>query len=87
MPRAKKRTSAPAAACGDPEAARADRMSLEMKASCEKCNADLPPDSEARICSHECTFCLGCVAAMNAVCPNCGGELVARPKRRFLPRP
>ena len=57
-------------------------MPLEMRTSCEKCGADLPPGGEARICSHECTFCPGCAAGMNGICPNCGGELVARPKRK-----
>jgi len=57
-------------------------MPLEMRPSCEKCGADLPAASEARICSHECTFCPSCAAAMSGVCPNCGGELVPRPKRK-----
>ncbi|WP_131728062.1 DUF1272 domain-containing protein, partial [Achromobacter xylosoxidans] len=31
---------------------------LELRPSCEHCDADLPPAStEARICSFECTFC------------------------------
>ncbi|HVS05205.1 MAG TPA: DUF1272 domain-containing protein [Candidatus Dormibacteraeota bacterium] len=53
-----------------------------MRPSCEKCGAALPPGGEARICSHECTFCPSCAAGMNGICPNCGGELVARPKRK-----
>ncbi|MDQ6721281.1 MAG: DUF1272 domain-containing protein [Candidatus Dormibacteraeota bacterium] len=57
-------------------------MPLEMRSSCEKCGAALPMNAAARICSHECTFCPGCADAMNNVCPNCGGELVARPKRK-----
>ncbi len=57
-------------------------MSLEMRANCEKCEAALPHDAEAHICSYECTFCRGCSQAMNGICPNCGGELVRRPKRR-----
>ena len=55
---------------------------LEMRAVCEKCGAPLPPDGEAAICSYECTFCPACTSAMDAVCPNCSGELVPRPKRR-----
>ena len=35
----------------------------------------------AYICSYECTFCANCAEAMAAVCPNCGGELVPRPRR------
>ena len=44
---------------------------------------DLPPESrDAMICTFECTFCSGCVdSVLRGVCPNCGGELVARPKR------
>lgn len=57
-------------------------MALEMRPICEKCNAALAGDGEAFICSYECTFCRACTDAMKHVCPNCGGELVARPKRR-----
>ena len=43
----------------------------------------LPPDSlQARICTYECTFCADCVeTTLRGVCPNCGGELVRRPRR------
>jgi hypothetical protein len=57
-------------------------MALEMRSVCERCDAALAPDGGARICSFECTFCAACAGAMNGVCPNCGGELVARPRRR-----
>ena len=57
-------------------------MSLEMRSECEKCHAPLAVDGPARICSYECTFCAPCAAAMQDICPNCGGELVARPRRR-----
>ena len=56
-------------------------MALEMRAACERCTAALSPDSDAVICSFECTFCPACGDAMAQVCPNCGGELIARPKR------
>jgi hypothetical protein len=56
-------------------------MTLAMKAVCERCNAPLPHDAVARICSFECTFCPACAESMGNVCPNCGGELVARPRR------
>jgi uncharacterized protein len=56
-------------------------MPLEMRESCERCGAGLGPDGEAWICSYECTFCPGCSRALDRVCPNCGGELVARPRR------
>lgn len=56
-------------------------MSLEMRAECERCGAGLAHDADAVICSYECTFCRACGEAMDDVCPNCSGELVARPKR------
>jgi hypothetical protein len=56
---------------------------LQLRPSCECCDKDLPPDStEARICSFECTFCASCAENVLAgKCPNCGGELVVRPRR------
>ena len=56
------------------------QMALEMKLVCEKCGRQLPNDGEACICTYECTFCAECAEAMNSVCPNCGGELVRRPR-------
>jgi uncharacterized protein len=60
-----------------------DRTMLELRPNCECCDRDLPPEStEARICSFECTFCDRCATDVLAGrCPNCGGELVARPPR------
>jgi hypothetical protein len=56
---------------------------LQLRPNCECCNRDLPPDSpEAMICSFECTFCGPCAKrVLKGTCPNCGGELVARPRR------
>jgi len=57
---------------------------LELRPNCECCDRDLPPDSrEALICSFECTWCRDCAATRlpGGVCPNCGGELAARPVR------
>ncbi|MEN8145630.1 MAG: DUF1272 domain-containing protein [Gemmatimonadota bacterium] len=55
---------------------------LEIRPNCERCDVDLRPDSmQAMVCSFECTFCAECVAQMEGVCPNCGGELVRRPVR------
>ncbi|MGD9668385.1 MAG: DUF1272 domain-containing protein [Hyphomicrobiaceae bacterium] len=57
---------------------------LELRPNCECCGKDLAPDADdARICTFECTFCADCVAHRlpGSVCPNCGGEFVARPKR------
>jgi uncharacterized protein len=56
-------------------------MALEMRTSCERCGALVPGDGDAVICSFECTFCPACGNELEHVCPNCGGELVARPKR------
>jgi hypothetical protein len=56
-------------------------VALEMRENCERCATPLPWDSEAYICSHECTFCRRCVDDMSFNCPNCGGELVRRPRR------
>jgi GNAT superfamily N-acetyltransferase len=56
---------------------------LDIRPSCECCDADLPPESPlARICSFECTFCAICAERrLNSQCPNCGGELLPRPRR------
>ncbi len=56
-------------------------MALEMRTECGKCGASLTETSEAWICSYECTFCTNCAEDMAETCPNCGGELVARPRR------
>jgi hypothetical protein len=55
-------------------------MALEMKKECEKCARPLAEGGEAYICIYECTFCRECTMAMNSACPNCGGELVPRPR-------
>jgi hypothetical protein len=56
---------------------------LEMRGSCERCGLSLPPESAAYICSYECTFCAHCTAGpLGGTCPNCNGELVARPRRK-----
>ena len=56
---------------------------LLLKPGCECCDKDLPATSaEARICSFECTFCAACAEGVLAgTCPNCGGELLPRPRR------
>lgn len=56
---------------------------LQLRPNCECCDRDLPPQSsEALICSFECTFCVSCTTTvLKGTCPNCGGELVARPRR------
>ena len=56
---------------------------LELRPNCECCNKDLLPEAaDAMICSFECTFCRDCTEmTLGGRCPNCGGELVARPTR------
>lgn len=56
---------------------------LALRPNCECCDRDLPPDSlDARVCTYECTFCADCVTTkLQGICPNCGGELVRRPRR------
>ena len=56
---------------------------LELRPNCECCDRDLPFDSaEARICTFECTFCAACAdVKLAGICPNCGGELLQRPRR------
>ena len=54
---------------------------LEMRTECEKCSVALDPKGHAVICSFECTFCVPCGDSMESTCPNCGGELVVRPRR------
>lgn len=56
-------------------------MALEMRDTCERCETNLAWNSDAYICSHECTFCPTCATDMNTICPNCRGELVRRPRR------
>lgn len=56
---------------------------LALRPNCECCDRDLPPDSpDAQICTFECTFCADCAdRVFGGACPNCGGNLVARPIR------
>lgn len=58
-----------------------DEMTLEMRSNCEGCQSALGMGDEAHICSYECTFCPSCAEVMDLLCPNCGGELVTRPRR------
>ncbi len=57
-------------------------MPMTMKDACERCQAALAPDADAYVCSYECTFCPACRGTFLGVCPNCGGELLRRPRRR-----
>jgi hypothetical protein len=56
---------------------------LQLRPNCECCDRDLPAESDAAlICSFECTFCRDCSdRVLHGICPNCGGELLTRPRR------
>ncbi|MGE3307701.1 MAG: DUF1272 domain-containing protein [Rhizobiaceae bacterium] len=56
---------------------------LELRPNCECCDRDLPPEAtDAMICTFECTFCAACASTLlGGTCPNCQGNLVARPLR------
>lgn len=56
---------------------------LELRPNCECCDKDLPPEAtDAMICTFECTFCAECAEnVLGGQCPNCGGNLSARPIR------
>jgi hypothetical protein len=56
---------------------------LQLRPNCECCDRDLAGDSpDAFICTYECTFCATCAnETLKGKCPNCGGELVRRPRR------
>src|SRR5262249_47365199 len=54
---------------------------LEMRTTCERCGASLDADGPAAICSYECTFCASCSDPLADRCPNCGADLVPRPRR------
>ena len=56
-------------------------MALEMRTECERCGTPLAADGDATICTFECTFCPACAEGLAHTCPNCGGELVARPRK------
>ena len=42
---------------------------------------DMADARGALICSFECTYCEPCGEALSHLCPNCGGDLAARPTR------
>lgn len=62
-------------------------MQLTMKSRCERCRSSLQAQSEAYICSFECTFCPACAVEINYACPNCQGELIRRPRRPAVAPP
>lgn len=53
---------------------------LEIRPNCERCDIDLDPMStDVMICTYECTWCRDC-AEILSTCPNCGGEMLQRPR-------
>ncbi|MBA3717504.1 MAG: DUF1272 domain-containing protein [Actinobacteria bacterium] len=56
-------------------------MALKLRPACERCEAATPAEGVAFICTFECTFCADCAESIAHTCPNCGGELVRRPRR------
>jgi hypothetical protein len=56
---------------------------LTMQVACERCGEALRDADVAFICSYECTFCQPCAQVMHFSCPNCGGELLRRPRREI----
>ena len=42
---------------------------------------DAHPHRRRGACSYQCTFCPACAVELAHACPNCGGELVRRPRR------
>ena len=52
-----------------------------MKNECLECHSELSDNSEAHVCSYECTYCDPCATARKFICKNCGGNLQKRPKR------
>ena len=53
---------------------------LEMRTTCERCGTALATSDDVSICVFECTYCRACTHELGAVCTNCGGELVRRPR-------
>ena len=56
-------------------------MALEMRPACERCGAALAADGAGGDLLVRVHVLRACAEAMEHVCPNCGGELVARPRR------
>lgn len=56
---------------------------LEMKSECLECHSNLSYNSEAHVCSYECTYCVQCATSRDFICKNCGGDLQKRPKREI----
>jgi hypothetical protein len=59
-------------------------MGLQLKSHCERCGQEISGRDKAYICVHECTFCHACTLWLGFSCPNCGGELVRRPRPKGM---
>ena len=54
---------------------------LKMKLEREVCHKVLSINSDAMICSFECTYCIYCAENIKKICKNCNAELTALLKK------
>jgi GNAT superfamily N-acetyltransferase len=55
---------------------------MELRPECGRCHRALTDQDRAFVCSFDCTWCPSCFRLLHGVCPNCGGELLLRPRPR-----
>lgn len=55
-------------------------MALEIRGESERGHGSLIRESEAWICVYKCMFLSGCADELARARPDCGGELVPRPR-------
>lgn len=60
---------------------------MTYRTACGQCGRTLDGVDEAYVCGYDCTFCSTCASGPDRVCPNCGGELVRRPRRKEVAGP
>ena len=53
---------------------------MEYRHECGRCRTSLGDDASAYFCANECTYCPTCYRKLYYTCPNCGGELLRRPR-------
>jgi len=53
---------------------------MELRPACGQCHRPLSESAPAYICSSESTWCPECYRSFHGLCPECGGELVRRPR-------
>ncbi|HYA54139.1 MAG TPA: GNAT family N-acetyltransferase [Thermoplasmata archaeon] len=53
---------------------------MERRSECGRCGTSLGEDASAYVCAKDSTFCPTCYRRLRYLCPDCGGELVRRPK-------